>query len=177
MMRMNSRELRLLIITIVVILLAILQFGLLRPVFENVRRLNTKLRLAQAEMQRINGVLARRRQVESAYEAIRNRITSNKKPEQEIIEILLTVQKAAQDANVEILENAHVKDTQSTNFSVHTVHFRGRGEAASLVRMVYSLQNPQLLLKIPQMEFTIKNYKLELNLEITRVACEAGQNG
>jgi hypothetical protein len=177
MMQFNSRELRLLIATVALGLIAILQLGALRPLFDNMRRLNTKRRMASVELQHIQSVLARRSQVESSYEAIRNRITSTRNAEQEIMGILLTVQKAAQAANVEILENAHIKDEKAAYFNVHTVRFRGRGEAESLVRMVHELQDPELLLKIPQMEFTIKNYKLEVSLEITRVVCEAQKNG
>ena len=93
------------------------------------------------------------------------------------MEILLLVQKIAEEAEVEILENGHTKDEPFEHFKVHTVHFRGAGEAPKLMRMVYALQDPELLLKIPEMELTIRNFKLEMRLSITRVVYEARQDG
>lgn len=177
MIQTNTRERRLVIFALIFGLLAIVQLGIIRPAFQKMRRIDTKLRLSAASLRQMQAAILRQGQVESAYEAIRTRITSNKKPEQEIMEILLLVQKAAQDAGVEILENGHTKDEPFTHFKVHTVQFRGSGDAPKLMTMIYGLQDPQLLLKIPEMEFSIKNFKLEMRLTIMRVVYEAGQNG
>lgn len=177
MMLSSRRERRLLILSSILGLLALLQLGVVRPVLRSVRRLGTKLRVSALSLQQMNEAIARRSQVESGYAAIRNRITSVKKPEQEIMEILLSVQKIAQEAGVEIMENVHLKDDPSEYFSVHTVHFVGRGEIKNMIRMLHALQDPQRLLKIPQMQLAIKDFKLEMSLNITRVVYQAGQNG
>lgn len=177
MIQANTRERRLFVFTLVFGLLAVLQLAVVRPRLQQMRRLDTKLRVSTANLRQMQAAITRRSQVVSTYEAIQTRIASNKKPEQEIMEILLLVQKAAQDAGVEILENGHTKDEPFAHFKVHTVQFRGSGDAGKLMTMLYGLQDPQLLLKIPEMEFSIKNFKLEMRLTITRVVYEAGQNG
>lgn len=177
MMRINTREQRLLAGTLLVGLLAILQIALVRPAWRDIRRLSAKGRIAAQQLEQMRSVVARRSKAQGAYEAIQSRITSGKTAEREIIDILLSVEKAAREAGVEILENSHVKDDPAQYFDLHTVRFRGSGEATNMMRMIYALQDPQLLLKIPQMDFSIKNYKLEMELEITRVVYTEGKNG
>lgn len=107
--------------------------------------------------------------MERAYEEIRNRITSTRSLQDEIIDMLLTIERAAHDAGVEVLENIHVRDDPLEYFHRHTVRFKGRAKPEQLMRMIYALQDPQLLLKIPEMKFAMRNYNLEMELDITRV--------
>jgi hypothetical protein len=175
MTRFSSRERNLLIITVSLALLTILEFAVIRPAVSDVSRLRTKVRISANDLGRMRAVERRRREVETTYEKIRSRVTSTKSPMREIQDLLLTVEETAKSAGVEIQQNVHVKDDPFEYFSKHTLHFRGRGEMSSLMRMIYDLQSPDLLLKIAEMKFSMKEYKVEMELEITRVVCPAGQ--
>jgi hypothetical protein len=176
MTRITPRERRLLIITGSMAVLVFVQFFLLRPAVTNIRRLRTKVKISANDLGRIQAVERRRSDVAAAYEKIRNRITSTKTPMREIQDLLLMVEETAKSADVEILQNIHVKDEPMEYFNKHTLRFRGRGKTPALMRMIYDLQAPNLLLKVPEMKFVMKDYLVEMELEITRVVCAAGQN-
>lgn len=167
--RLKPRERRILLITVAIGLIAALQLGLIRPALAHFRYIHAKASLTAQDLSRLKNVVANRQQVETAYETIRNRITSNKTPEREIIDILHAVQQAAEDSKIEILLNMHSKDEPLEYFNVHTINFQGRGELPQFVQLLGRLQNPQLGLKVTNMKFVVKNYKLEAELTLTRV--------
>ena len=177
MSRMTGRERRILTLTVAVGLLAVAQMVVVRPLTQRIGRARVKAQAAAQTLAQMEATAARRASVEVAYEAVRSRITSNRTPEDEVIDILLTVEEAAKKAGVEVLQNTHEKDDQYEYFDLHTVKFRGRGKPESLMRMIHALQNPQLLLKIPEMKFAMKNYQLEVELDITRVVSGVGKDG
>ena len=169
MTRMRPRERKLLIATIVLAVLAALQIAVVRPALGKMRRLTSKAKISAQSVQRMRTIVADREHVASTYDAIRSRIASARSPEREIIDMLLSVQEAAKHSGVEILQNEHLGDEPFEYFSRHTVRFRGAGKTENHVRMLYALQNPDLLLKVRKMRLAMKNRALEMELEVTRV--------
>ena len=175
MKELHPRERKLLIATLLVGTLAVMQMSVIGPGVKKIQRLKTKVAVVSAELGRMRSTLARKEAVESAYEEIRNRITSNKTAEREIIDMLLLVEDSARKAGVEILENVHTNDQALPNLTRHVVRFRGTGEIGPLLTMLHALESHTVPLRIPKMEFSIKDYKLEMVIEIIRVVHVTGQ--
>jgi hypothetical protein len=176
MRRVAPREQKILFATALIVSLALLEMLVLRPCYQKMKTVRSKLAGTERELRRMREVSGQKNGMTLAYEEIRSRITSKKTPEREIISMLLNIEKAALDSGVEIVQNAHVKDEPFPYFSKHTVEFRGRGNMQSLTRMLWTLQDPQLLLKIPEMQFSIRNHQLEMDLVITRIVCPQAQS-
>ena len=176
MIRMRRRERILLMLTVALAVLFVVQAGIIRPAVSRIRRLSTRVRITAQDLSRMRGIVNKKAQVQANYEEIRQRITSSKNPQQEVIDMLLTVEKAAQDSGVEILENGYLSDKPFEYFTQHTLRFQGRGKSEALVRMIHALQQPDLLLKIPEMKFAVKNHQLEMDLRITRIVSKASAN-
>jgi hypothetical protein len=174
---MSPRERRLAFWVLVLLLAGVVQIGFVRPATRKIRRLRARVIEQVTELNRVRTVIARKAAVSAAYGAIRTRITSSRSPEREIIDMLLTIEKAALDAGVQIQKNIHLRDESLEFFNRHTVHFTGRGKPENLFRMIHSLQHPDLLLRIPRIEFAMKEHELEMELEITRVVCAPDKAG
>ncbi|MEN6626639.1 MAG: hypothetical protein ABFD69_10465 [Candidatus Sumerlaeia bacterium] len=173
--KLSTREKRIFMLTLAIALIAIVQLWVAKPVLGQIRHVRAKASITAQDLARLNNVLTNRQQVEKAYESIRNRITSTKTPEREIIEILQSVQQAAEDSKIEILLNVHTKDEPQEYFNIHTINFQGRGELPQFIQMLARLQNPQLGLKVTDMRFALKNFKLEMELVLTRVVYSSSE--
>jgi hypothetical protein len=169
MTEINQRERRLLIVVIVLAVLTILQLGVLRPIFSRISGLKTKVGLSVRELHQMRNIVDRKDDVATAYEEIRTRITSSRNTQAEIIDMLQTIQQAAEAGKMQIPQTVHVKDEPCEYFNRHTVRFQGQGKIENVMMMLYNLQDPKLLLKIPSMKFAMKNHLINMELEITRV--------
>ncbi|MCE5231224.1 hypothetical protein LLG95_16735 [bacterium] len=163
--------------TVLIAVIAAVQIAIIRPAVAQFRHVRAKASISAQDLSRLKNVLSNREKVEAAYETVRNRITSNKTPEREIIDILQSVQQAAEDSKIEILLNVHSKDEPLEYFNIHTIQFQGRGELPQFLQMLGRLQDPQLGLKVTNMKFVVKNFKLEAELTLTRVVYSAAPEG
>jgi Tfp pilus assembly protein PilO len=167
----TRRERGLLFLTISLALLLLAYTVIIRPNIRKIGRLRIKVANSAQTLERMRTTVKRKNGVDKAYKEIRDGITSSKDSAEEIMDMLLDVEEAAKKSGVEILENGYQSDEALEYFSRHTLAFRGRGEMKSLTTMLYALQDPELLLRIPQVDFVIKNYKIEMDIEITRIVC------
>lgn len=172
MKQISSREKTLFWTALALGILAASYMGVLRPVARDLRRLKAKAAITALDLQRMESTLARKAAIESAYAEVKNRITTSRSSQSEIIDMLMTVEKAAEAGGIEILENEHLKDEPFEHFNLHTVHFRGQGKPEHALKMLHQLQDQKLFLRIPHMVLTMKNHLLEMDLEITRVVCQ-----
>lgn len=175
--RLTPRERRIMLLTVLIAVIAAVQIAIIRPAVAQFRHVRAKASISAQDLSRLKNVLSNREKVEAAYETVRNRITSNKTPEREIIDILQSVQQAAEDSKIEILLNVHSKDEPLEYFNIHTIQFQGRGELPQFLQMLGRLQDPQLGLKVTNMKFVVKNFKLEAELTLTRVVYSAAPEG
>jgi hypothetical protein len=178
----TKRERILFLVTCILGVITVLQLCVIRPGIRKVNHLLYKTRASSQDLQKMQNVLQKKEQVATAYETIRQQITSTRTPMQEGINMVQVIEEAAQSSNVQITENDYRGATPLEYSSQrianrHAAHFRGKGEAQDLMRMLYALQNPKLLLRIPSMKFSMKESKLDIELEITRVVYTVEQNG
>lgn len=133
--------------------------------------------LTAVQLSQMQAKLNRKKKVETAYEDIKERISTQKISERVISEMLQQIQRSASAANVETEKTLFIKDESLEYFNRYTILFEGKGSAEDLMRLLYELQDPEHLMKITEMEFKMREYELHMILRITRVIYADRQSG
>jgi hypothetical protein len=168
--QISPREKRLLAWTVIIALAVLIQMTVLRPLLNDGRRLRNQVKTTAQNLQHLQAMAARKESVELAYEEIRTFITSTLSPADETINMVKTIDRIAKDNDVEIMKNVPIDKESMEYFDRQAVRFEGKGKVEQLMAMIWTLQDQELLFKIPQIKLTMKEQNmLMIEMDIARV--------
>ncbi len=167
----------LIILTASVALLSFIQMFVAAPVMKEFRRSKAKVLVSSQEAARLRRTVESRDSVERMYEEIREKLKPAGSTESEIIGLLLSVERAAKKAGVEIIENEHVRHQTEEYLDRHLLRFKGVGTPLQIAELLHHLESPSSLLKIERVNAKMREHRLEAELELARLIGRENTDG